>query len=712
MPLIFPSKVSLGQRFLNLTLLTLFFSLFLSVLFVCLRLGFIAYMGVYKDALALHGHPLRSMLSQIWLVLGDGIKYDNRVVAIFGLLFLLIGLVSLKAKIQRKVCNTYALFVITLCLFLQIANMTFYSIYGDVFDGNLLDVFEQDPKMLLSMAITGEYFIGTKILIWLALSALGFSLYLKVARLATHTYETFKDFSLKPTLGIAVFCLALFMLVSINSRLAFTGVSLDFIVQPAENVFLRKITPGAFRNLYLVFRNYHKSKQIRFTDFSSKTLLQATIDYFNLPKNTHLPLDLSKLLTRHSTNPLEPSITHVFYIISESLSSWHFDPKFDAINLVSALKSLDDHKHGFIFPLFLEDARRTVKSLDVQITGLMGINDTNFVNMGVPIRSFPTAIGNQMKGLGFYNLFYYGGSGIWNRLDSFTRTQGFDQLVFNTYLLDFARQKLASNPSAYPRPLESNWGVHDNILFNYILENTPVKQKTFTMVMTLSNHTTRNVNLRAFGVPVDKIRAFVKSMPKSLDLPGANFLGHIYWYDKILVDFIKKARAKFPHSLFIITGDHFDRSFDYAKNNLYWKKSVPLIIYAPSLEPKQISCIGAHIDIAPTIMELIAPKDYTYVSFGRPLFSNAAMPFSCSTDRALGFEVVGARGQDGIDFLYGGGGLRDLYYIKDQKWIQHAPNPQDLRLAKHLMERNNTTNALSWYYLFKGPILQTTPPHR
>ncbi|WP_104695701.1 LTA synthase family protein [Helicobacter salomonis] len=702
-------RTPLSQQLLNLGLGALCFSLFLSAFFICLRLGFIAYTGIYKGALA---QSVSTLWGAIWQVLGDGVKYDNRIVAIFGLLFLLLGLFT-PTRLRSKLLASYACFSIAFCLLLQLANMTFYSIYGDVFNANLLEILDESPKTLLSMAVTGEYFIGTKVLIWLVLSALSFRLYLKATHLATHAYTILQVFPPKFALSAVLFSFTLFMLVSINSRLGLTGVSLDFIVQPAENPFLRKVTPGAFRNLYLVFKDYRKSRQIHFASFSSKPLLQATQEYFHLPPRTSFPLDLRELLKQQSHNPLSPHITHVFYIVSESLSTWHFDPKFDSIGLVSALKGLNDHQHGFIFPLFLENARRTVKSLDVQITGLFNINDTNFVNMGVKIPSLPTAIGNQMKGLGFHNLFYYGGSGIWNRLDSFTKTQGFDGLIFNTRLLEFAHHKLATNPTAYPKPLESNWGVHDNILFDYILEATPSDQNTFTMVMTLSNHTTRNVNLKAFGVPVEEIQAFVDRTPASENLPDANFLGHVYWYDKILVDFIKKARIKFPHSLFVITGDHFDRSFDYAKNNFYMTKSVPLILYAPSLEPKQVRCIGAHIDIAPTIMELVAPKGYTYASFGKPLFSNASIPQECAHDHALGFDVVGARGVDGVDFVYGSGGLEGLNYVQNQLWIKHSPSAQDLKLAENLMEQERIANGLSWYYLFKGPVLREPPvPHK
>lgn len=66
----------------------------------------------------------------------------------------------------------------------------------------------------------------------------------------------------------------------------------------------------------------------------------------------------------------EKKIDHIFYIVAESLSEWHFDKEFDDIHLTSGLKSLLNDEHGVKIGVFLQNAGSTIKSLDVQLTGL------------------------------------------------------------------------------------------------------------------------------------------------------------------------------------------------------------------------------------------------------------------------------------------------------------------------------------------------------
>lgn len=128
-------RLDWAKRAINALLNALVFSLFLSLFLSLLRGGFIAYSGIYQGALA---PPLP--LDQIAQVLKDGFKYDNHMAAAFSLIFLPIALV------RSRLAYFYALFVLALCLALQVANITYYEIYGGVFDTNLLDAFNQTPQ--------------------------------------------------------------------------------------------------------------------------------------------------------------------------------------------------------------------------------------------------------------------------------------------------------------------------------------------------------------------------------------------------------------------------------------------------------------------------------------------------------------------------------------------------------------------------------------
>ncbi len=672
---------SLSHTLFSLFLKGFYFTFFMSLLFVFNRIGFILYTGYYKHALK---NPI---FDEIIKTLFNGARYDNRVVSSLAILFIIIGLLGLFApKHQTKMLNITAYFSIAIILFLNIANIVYYGIYGNVFDENLLEFLHEDTLTILKMSAEYPIFSSFSLFVILSVSISFIYFKLQNALFKPNVYQATKP--LKTFILFALFSLT--QMFYINAQLSFVGASLDLSIEPAKDPFLMKITPGAFRNLYLLARNYRQSHNLKFSDFAKGSPLEVAKNYFNLKENPSN--NLYELLTQTSRNNSNQTIQHVFYIVSESLSSWHFDPKFDAIGLTSALQDLVKKEHAYMLSAFIESAPRTVKSLDVQITGLPYINDNNLVNSGVILKSFPMAIGNITKTLGYRNNFYYGGSGIWNKLTSFTKKQGFHALYFNNHLLEFAKNK------PYPKPIESNWGVHDNILFDYILENTNPNEKTFSMVMTLSNHAIKNVNLKAFGVPLEKIQKFVENTPKAENLPDANSLGHIYWYDKVVVNFIHKASQKFPNSLFIITGDHFDRSYEYAKNDLYTIKSVPLILFAPTLKPEKISQVGSHLDIAPTIVELIAPKGFQFVSFGKPLFSNNTTNPPSHPNYALGYEAIATK-----DYFYNPSlGLR--YLNKNRKEQKDEQNNKIK--ASEFYQQLESLKALSYYLLYHGANLK------
>ncbi|MDO7252993.1 LTA synthase family protein [Helicobacter cappadocius] len=381
-------------------------------------------------------------------------------------------------------------------------------------------------------------------------------------------------------------------------------------------------------------------------------------------------------------------------MISESFSDWAFDPVFDKIGLTSGLKSLIDNKHGFKLAHFLENAPCTTRSLGVQLTGIPQTDFLLYKLLG-RFSLFETAPGNIFHQLGYESTFYYGGYSVWGEFAKIATIEGFDKTYDAINVLKFAKGK------NYQKHIQNEWGVHDNILFDFIGQKVSLSSKpTFNMIMTSSVHPPYDVDLNYFDVPIQKIQNFWKeNFPKNKITNGmdANILGHIWWYDKQVTHFILKMSQVFPDSLFVITADHYGRISPIPTNKPSITHTVPFILYSPVLSPKQLANIGSHIDITPTIVELVSPKGFVYHSFGTPLFSNNHTLSFQRNKIALGFEVIGNE-----QFLYTPDFGLEYFTTTAQK--RNIENDEDL--AKEIYQKQNELDDLSLYLLIKGHIIK------
>lgn len=630
----------------------------LIVLFVVLRAIFIGYVGIY------HQEMQTKDLRDIFLCFFNGIQYDNRNIAIFGLAYFLLSFL-----LKEKILKIFASFIFVLCIFLAFSNMLFFIIYHDTFNSNLLGFIFDDRKAILQTGLNGEYFISIKIIAIALLSLSVIWCYNKlISKLLLIKNSSF--FISLTSLVALILCL-MFM---INAAFSFKGKSLDQQITPSKDLFLKKITTDSFRSLYLVYKGYKIIKNSKLNDFYDADIKTILTQYFNL-KTTPSHLDIYELLNQTSHNTSQQKIKHIFYIVSESLSQWHFDPMYDSIDLLSETKKLIQDPHTLYFDTFLENAPSTAKSLQTQITGLLQL-DIPLQNLIGKIPTFKTAIAYHTKNLGYQTAFYYGGSANWQKLETFSKTQGFEKFFDERNLLEFTSTK------TYPTPYQNIWGISDNVLFDFIIANT-TNTPSFNMIMTTSNHPPYDIPLEKYEVPMKKIHHFIKQNNLSID---SKILGHIYWYDKVLSNFIQTMSKKYPDSLFVITGDHYDRN--YPKNtNLSINKQIPLILYSPLLKPHKTTQKGAHIDITPTILELVAPKNFQYSSFGKPLASNNPN-FKLPNHLALGYFVIANH-----QMLYNDEEHYLFPTLKDTM--------PDFTQAKKDYEKLNQARAISWYLLFK-----------
>lgn len=681
--------------FEKLLVKSIVFTFFLFVLFFVIKLCFVLYSGVYHNAIG----EVKSFGEYIDTFI-DGLRYDSRSVAVFSILYFLIGLIFFWTQFRWTILWIYAFFVVLLTLFIGISEIVFYEIFDDVFNANLLGLLFDDQKAIFKTGISGQYGISTKVVLWLGLSIVFMWFYTRIFGRITREYGYDSLSSIrsrstgKESLIASVFFLVVFILLmtfSINSAFSFQGVSLDQIAKPIDNTFLRKVSTGAFRNLYLIYRGYTKISNSTFSDYSEQTPLEVVKEYFELEtEQTHY--DLRELLAKKVSNMSEKKIDYIFYIVAESLSEWHFDKEFDEIGLTSGLKSLLEDAHGAKIGVFLQNADSTIKSLDVQLTGLFQTEIPVNSLLGV-LQPFVTAPGVIMKDLGYQTNFYYGGSGIWQKLDRYTATQGFDNMYYNVHIIDHAKL------NGYPSPFEGLWGAYDHYLYSLVRDNVFKHRNTpsFNMILTTSNHPPYDVPLEQFKVPLDEIKKFL--VDGKYRKQDEQLLGHIWYQDKMITRFIQEISQVLPDSLFVITGDYYDREYIRNKDSLKVRNTIPLIIYSPALEIKKHTNIGSHIDIVPSIVELVAPKDYVYRSFGFPLVGNDSVIALSEKDSAFGYFAVATdrfiyTQDNGIEYFH-------------QAMTYHNDN----ELAQSLYKRLQQGKALSWWILKNGYEITNDETH-
>jgi phosphoglycerol transferase MdoB-like AlkP superfamily enzyme len=211
---------------------------------------------------------------------------------------------------------------------------------------------------------------------------------------------------------------------------------------------------------------------------------------------------------------------------------------------------------------------------------------------------------------------------------------------------------------------------------------------SFNIIMTTSYHPPYNVDVWGKGFPLKQVPPDIA--PRFDNTTSLKMLGHLWYSDKCLGDFVKKAEVKLHYPLFAFTGDHFGRKFINANPDFFERSGVPLILYGKNVL-KGIAlphgAAGTHIDIGPTLVELTAPKGFTYYSVGQDLLAPRKR-----------FLAVGWGRVIGTDFLFDEG-QRKFHPLPDK------PLPGTLPDINELTTLYDQTYGIGWWRVRRGAKL-------
>lgn len=385
--------------------------------------------------------------------------------------------------------------------------------------------------------------------------------------------------------------------------------------------------------------------------------------------------NLAPFLERKADGQRIPTPKHIFIILGETFMQWPMLGKYDELLIAEGIKSLVAEDNCYYSRNFMPNGDFTSTAITGLVTGLPDVNIKVNYQPRTYDKLYITAMAPAFKELGYQVDFWYGGMPSWDSISKMSLAQGFD----NFY--------------GYPdfnAPKQTTWGTKDENLFNALLAHLPDENPTVHLIMTTTNHPPYNLDLAAEGYDVNAVTEALKKIPSVDDVNQlAVELGHYWYMDEVITNFVRTAYQKYPDSIFVITGDHAVRCDPSTHPTLFEHQSVPFVLYGAGITKDIIppDSVGDHISIVPTLIELIAPKDFAYYSIAPSLFHSDGVGFNNST--FLTSKVAGLIESDVIELL------------------PHVPSNElnDVNLAD---ERNHATNIIgamrtvAWWLIVNG----------
>jgi phosphoglycerol transferase MdoB-like AlkP superfamily enzyme len=565
---------------------------FFLALFILFRVAFIALMKDYMAAET--GWP------DILLANFYGLKLSLKSAGSFTAIAFILDLAAyfIKPSLARRVRFIYGALSTFLLTVLFCARFPYYAQFHSAYNQLIFNTFNDDAAALFYSLVAQFNLFGRLAAAFILAGILIF--------LLKRWLDMRLNFKYEPTgrgkyLARALWLVALYwgaVFVSFGGGMSFAA-NVDW-----ENSGVTKdkfLNEAILDDVQALYRAYELNGRME----SSTGLLYTEEDVWQyakfLGKSDEKKENIGDYLMKQADGGRE--YQHIFLILSESYANWPLSEKYADLHIADGMKEIIARDNAAYADTVLPNGMSTISAVMGVVTGLADANLYLTTMPNAYESPYLTAIAPQMKNLGFAANFWYAGPPSWERIGDFTLAQGFEHFY---------------GRGDYPSAAGSVWGCDDEYLYAAVLDGTK-NEKTFSVVLNVSNHSPYTVDLEKAGCPLENIRKALKE--KAADEELVKELGHHWYADRELKKFIDSAAAKFPDSLFIVVGDHADRVNVEKNPSMYERYAVPLIIYGAGINKNTLAqeAAGSQIDILPTLMEIAAPKGFEYYSVGASL---------------------------------------------------------------------------------------------
>lgn len=324
--------------------------------------------------------------------------------------------------------------------------------------------------------------------------------------------------------------------------------------------------------------------------------------------------ELDAALERRAEGAKVPRPRQIFLIVGESYANWPLLPEYRALGITAGMQEILQQPNTAYTGAFLPNGLSTISGVMGVVSGLAEVNLYLTYLPEAYQGPFSTAIAPQIQRLGYKPSFWYAGPSSWERVRDFAMAQGF----------------AAFHSRGDVEGASGNvWGCDDKDLFETVENGVNPQEDGFHLILTVSNHSPYTVDLAAAGFPRQQV---IDALPpdRKEDTELIRKLGHHWYADQMLSAFIKRMEAKYPDSLFVVVGDHADRVNVELNPTGFKRYAIPFIVHGAGVRgdllPPQAA--GSHINLGATLMELLAPKGFTYYTIGDSLTRGNALGFN------------------------------------------------------------------------------------
>ncbi len=285
---------------------------------------------------------------------------------------------------------------------------------------------------------------------------------------------------------------------------------------------------------------------------------------------------------------------NVVLVIVESLAAEYMGALNDGKGYTPFLDELS--QKGVLFRQNFANGRRSIEAVPSVVCGFPSLLEEALIlspYQGINMECLP----QLLRKVGYSTQFFHGAYNGSMYFDAFALRSGFHSYFgFD----EFAR----------PHEDDGHWGAFDEPFFQYMAgELSQAQTPFFATIFTLSSHNPYHVPEKYKG-----------RFPKG-DLEIHESIGYA---DHSLQQFFESAASEpwFEKTIFVVTGDHTQKSGDKKYQSLTGSYRVPLLIYVPGVQLNaDTEKVTQHADILPSVADLLGVEVEKVGPVGESVFA-------------------------------------------------------------------------------------------